>query len=162
MNKTMNNTEIKELLKQFIEKTSHKVKDILVTENDSSSTWFSIEMEDPRMFLEREGEGVFALNYVIRKIIESKNIKEEKNEKGLGVIIDINDFQKRRVEGVRSIAHMMAERARYFKSNIEIDPMPAFERRIIHEFLSSAEDLKTESEGVGRLRRVVIKYIGEI
>ena len=63
---------------------------------------------------------------------------------------------------MRAIAHMMAERARYFKSNIEVDPMSAFERRIVHEFLADATDLKTESEGYGPNRRVVIKYIGTI
>ena len=63
---------------------------------------------------------------------------------------------------MQATAHMMAERARYFKSNIEVDPMSAFERRIIHEFLSDATDLKTESMGEGPQRRVVIKYIGSI
>ena len=57
---------------------------------------------------------------------------------------------------------MMSERARYFKSNIEVDPMSAFERRVVHEFLSNATDLKTESVGFGPTRRVVIKYIGAI
>ena len=57
---------------------------------------------------------------------------------------------------------MMAERARYFKSSVEVDPMPAFERRIVHEFLSNATDLKTESTGFGHTRRVVIKYVGGI
>ena len=57
---------------------------------------------------------------------------------------------------------MMSERARYFKSNIEVDPMSAFDRRIVHEFLSSATDLKTESTGTGYNRRVVIKYVGGI
>ena len=57
---------------------------------------------------------------------------------------------------------MMAERARYFKSSVEVDPMPAFERRIVHEFLSDAIDLKTESTGFGAKRRVVIKYVGAL
>ena len=56
---------------------------------------------------------------------------------------------------------MMAERARYFKNDIEIDPMPSYERRIIHMFLEGANDIKTESEGYGPTRRVVIKYINE-
>lgn len=55
---------------------------------------------------------------------------------------------------------MMGERARYFKSSVEVDPMSAFERRVVHEFLSNASDLKTESMGFGPTRRVVIKYIG--
>ena len=80
----------------------------------------------------------------------------------MNILIDINDFQKKRIENIQAIAHMMAERARYFKSNIEVDPMSSFERRIIHEFLSNEIDLKTESSGFGPSRRVVIKYIGEI
>ena len=83
-------------------------------------------------------------------------------QEGLGILIDINGFQKKRIEDIHAIAHMMAERARYFKSNIEVDPMPAFERRIVHEFLSDATDLKTESQGEGFARRVVIKYTGAI
>ena len=38
----------------------------------------------------------------------------------------------------------------------------SFERRIVHEFLADATDLKTESAGEGPARRVVIKYIGTI
>ena len=49
---------------------------------------------------------------------------------------------KKRVDNVKAVAHMMSERARYFKSNIEVDPMSAFERRVVHEFLSNATDLK--------------------
>ncbi|MEI8175102.1 MAG: R3H domain-containing nucleic acid-binding protein, partial [bacterium] len=85
-----------------------------------------------------------------------------RTEKGPSILIDINGFQQKRIENIHAIAHMMAERARYFKSNIEVDPMPAFERRIVHEFLSEAHDLKTESTGEGFSRRVVIKYIGSI
>ena len=97
------------------------------------------------------------MNHIARRIIEARS--PESTEE---ILIDINGLQKKRVENVRAVAHMMAERARYFKSNIEVDPMPAFERRIVHEFLSDAADLKTESEGTGPSRRVVIKYIGEL
>ncbi|MCX6754163.1 MAG: hypothetical protein NTV03_03875 [Candidatus Nomurabacteria bacterium] len=69
-------------------------------------------------------------------------------------------WQKKRFDSLKNIAHMMAERAKYFKSNIEVDPMPANERRIIHMFLEGIPDIKTESEGYGPSRRVVIKYTG--
>ena len=156
--KKMNNDEILILIKELIEKTTVSVREISISEENSPNTWFSAEVAEPHFFISREGEALFALNHLARRIIENKMPGAESS----GVLIDINGFQKKRVENIRAVAHMMAERARYFKSSIEVDPMSAFERRIVHEFLSSATDLKTESLGEGLKRRVVIKYIGSI
>ena len=155
----MNKNDILNLVKELVEKTSVLVNEVSLSDEDGSrALWFRLEVDEPHLFLGRGGEGLSALNHLVRRIVESKQGAEEPLE----VLVDINGFQRKRIENVRAIAHMMAERARYFKSNIEVDPMPPFERRIVHEFLSSATDLKTESEGQGHSRRVVIKYIGEL
>jgi len=169
----MNKIEMQNLIKELIEKTTISVSKISTDEDKPSSfksdgdktTWFSVEVSQPHFFWEHGGEALFAINHLARRMIETKvsptpNVGEK--QEGLGILIDINGFQKKRVENIHAIAHMMAERARYFKSNIEVDPMPAFDRRIVHEFLSDAIDLKTESQGEGLSRRVVIKYIGTI
>lgn len=161
------------LIKELIEKTTISVSKISTDEDKPSTfrsdndktTWFSVEVSQPHFFWERGGEALFAINHLARRMIEAKNpisMEDRKEKEGLGILIDINGFQKKRVENIHAIAHMMAERARYFKSNIEVDPMSAFERRIVHEFLSDANDLKTESQGEGLSRRVVIKYVGSI
>ncbi len=170
----MNKTEIQNLIKELIEKTTIPVSKISTDEDKPESfkssgdktIWFSVEVNQPHFFWERGGEALFAVNHLVRRIVEAKSapvaLNPGEKQEGLGILIDINGFQKKRVENIHAIAHMMAERARYFKSNIEVDPMPAFERRIVHEFLSDATDLKTESQGEGLSRRVVIKYIGTI
>lgn len=168
--------EIQNLIKELLEKATLSVNEISVFEKENTSskelgapttTWFSVELNQPHYFLSRDGEALSALNHLVRKIIEAKMMagvesEEERRslEKNSPILIDINGFQKKRIENIHAIAHMMAERARYFKSNIEVEPMSAFERRIVHEFLSLAPDLKTESVGEGASRRVVIKYIG--
>ncbi|KKR62261.1 hypothetical protein A2643_00360 [Candidatus Nomurabacteria bacterium RIFCSPHIGHO2_01_FULL_39_220] len=168
----MKKEEIKNLIEKLIEKTGVKLKEISITSDGPKNMWVSAEVAEPHFFISFEGEGLHALNHLVHRIIE-KNlsptpllIKERgegvRSESGLGIIIDINGFQKKHVENIRAIAHMMSERARYFKSNIEVDPMSAFERRIVHEFLSEATDLKTESTGAGHTRRVIIKYIGNL
>lgn len=162
----MDKTEIQNLIKELIENMAISVKDIVVSQEDDSKTvWYSVSVSEPHFFTTREGEALSSLNHLVRRIIESKSSSTpgigEKNEYN-PILIDIGDFQKKRVENIKTIAHMMAERARYFKSNIEVDPMSAFDRRIVHEFLSNATDLKTESSGFGPTRRVVIKYVGEI
>lgn len=166
----MEKVDIQNLIKELIEKTTIKVNLISIVEDSPKNTWFGVEVNEPHFFIEREGEALHALNHLVRRIIESKDPSLTPPEARVGrregseasITIDINGFQKKRVENIRAVAHMMSERARYFKSNIEVDPMSAFERRIVHEFLSEATDLKTESVGVGHSRRVMIKYIGVI
>ena len=119
--------------------------------------WCMIETPDSKFMIGREGETLRSLNHIVRKIIE-KDLGEDEDSR---LFIDVNGYQKKRYDNLKNIAHMMAERAKYFKSNIEIDPMPANERRIIHMFLENIPDIKTESEGYGPHRRVVIKYIGK-
>ncbi|MEK7175672.1 MAG: R3H domain-containing nucleic acid-binding protein [Patescibacteria group bacterium] len=181
----MQKNEIHNLIKEFITKTNLCFGEIVVSDNADSNdgnnnldlskkqkpTWFSLEIT-PYILNNREDEAIFALNHLARRITE--NVSRGTTEytgKTYGTpqvlpvysythdfIIDINNFQKQHIEKLHSIAHTMAERARFFKSSIEIDPMSAFDRRIIHEFLSDASDLKTESIGEGFSRRVVIKY----
>ena len=159
----MEKQEIQNLIKELVEKTTVKMNKITITEESGASTWFSVEVQEPHFFVGYNGEALYALNHLVRRIIEAKTTAIVPGEEsGLNILIDINDFQKKRVENIRAVAHMMSERARYFKSNIEVDPMSAFERRIVHEFLSKATDLKTESVGFGSARRVVIKYIGSL
>lgn len=153
--------EIQNLIEELFGKTTIPIKNIFVEESPKT-TFFSVETDFPHFFTGRGGEGLFALNHLVRKIIEVKTEKEKSEENYLEIMVDVNGFQKKRIENIHAIAHMMAERARYFKSSIEVDPMSAFERRIVHEFLSEATDLKTESTGEGPARRVVIKYVGGI
>jgi spoIIIJ-associated protein len=165
----MNKDEIKNLIKEIIEKTNITVNEISIVEENQNHTWFHVDVAEPHFYINRDGEGLYALNHIVRKMIENKLFSlspktgsGEDSENGPEILIDINGFQKKRIDAVRAVAHMMAERARYFKSNVEVDPMSAFERRIVHEFLANETDLKTESSGFGPTRRVVIKYLGAI
>lgn len=155
----MKKEEIQNLIKGLIEKTGIVLNEISVTEDKPKNVWVEVTVKEPHFFISSDGEGLHALNYIVHRLVEAKT---SQLEHGSSIIIDINGFQKKRVENIHAVAHMMGERARYFKSNIEIDPMSAFDRRIVHEFFSDSTDLKTESTGMGRARRVVIKYVGTI
>lgn len=160
----MEKNDIKKIIKDLLTHSMVFSDDVEVEEDENESKgknlWYKVKINDSSLFTSRDGEALFALNYLIKRIFENKYGVDE--EIPYNVILDINDFQKKRIDNIKTIAHMMAERARYFKSNIEVDPMSSFERRIVHEFLQDATDLKTESEGFGLNRRVIIKYIGNI
>ncbi len=156
----MQTTQIEKLIQDFFRESGLHSGDVVFSYDDDTRTmWCSISTPDGRLLTGRGGETLAAVNHLVRKIIEKAH--GEENQPVWNVIVDVNAFQKKRVDSVKAIAHMMAERARFFKSSIEVDPMPAFERRIIHEFISNSADLKTESIGEGPKRRVVIKYVAQ-
>lgn len=152
----------KESLKNLIHDLINKVvpvKEVVLAPDESNGLWFKVDISDAHLFTYREGEALMALNHIIRRIVENKI---DNSEETVQFLVDINDFQKKKIDSIKAVAHMMAERARYFKSSVEVDPMSSFERRIVHEFLSNEADLSTESIGLGPQRRVVIKYTGTL
>ena len=152
----MEKEEIKKIIEETLEHTGCTLASCEFSD-DNGMLWCSLETPDSRFLIGKEGESLRSLNHLIHKIIEKKTGQE----KSVNLFLDINGYQKKRFENLKNTAYMMAERARYFKSNIEIDPMPAYERRIIHLFLENAKDVTTESSGFGPNRRVVIKYVNQ-
>ena len=151
--------EIKEIIETLIQKTTFQVEEISVSfSKENNELWGHITSNESKLLIGRARENLIALNHVIKKIIRKKIFPE--GDLPINIIIDVNEYQKKKIENLKAMAHMMAERALFFKSNIEIDPMSSYDRRIIHEFLTDKPDLKTESTGEGRDRIVVIKYIG--
>ena len=156
----MHNEKIHTHIKGLLEKLGYSEKDVEVSYDEKSNTyWFAITSPHTRLLFNRDGEALQALNHVATKLIEQLFHEEENHPR---VVVDANGHEKKKIDNLRAIAHMMAERARYFKSSIEVEPMAPYERRIVHEFLSEMSDITTESKGEGKNRHVVIKYTGGI
>jgi spoIIIJ-associated protein len=74
----------------------------------------------------------------------------------LPIVLDVEGYKQRRCEGLRALAIRLAEQVRTRKMPFAMEPMPAFERRVIHLALADHPDVMTESTGVGESRKVVI------
>lgn len=116
------------------------------------STALLIRTDDAGLLIGEDGQNLYALNYVLRKILEKKTGLPQAQ-----FMIDVNDYQRRRFDELRDRARMGAQRVRYFKKDVTLDPMTAFERRIVHLALQEYPDIATESVGTGPERRVVIR-----
>lgn len=157
----MQNTQIEKIVTAFFQETGiHSGEVSFSYDEDTNTMWCGISIADGRLLTGKNGETLSAINHLVRKIVEKSLGFGEDTKQSVVVIVDVNGFQKKKVDSVKAVAHMMAERARFFKSSIEVDPMTPFERRIVHEFISNMPDLKTESAGDGLKRHVVIKYVG--
>jgi len=144
--------EVKHTIEELIRKTGFSIEEIKFCE-ETEGLWCTIRTTESSLMIGHDGETLSALNHLVYRIIENK--KGEMPP----IFVDVNDYHKKKIENLKTKAHLLAERARFFKSNIEVEPMPARERRIIHQYLSGQPDIKTESIGTGRNRHIVIKYI---
>lgn len=71
-------------------------------------------------------------------------------------IIDIEGYRERRRQALARLANRMAEKVIKRSRPVTLEPMPAYERRIIHMTLRNSNDVKTQSTGEGNRRRVRI------
>lgn len=112
----------------------------------------ALTVSDGPLLIGSQGDRLRALNTLVRMIAEKKGLVER-------FTIDINNFQHDAVLKLQETAKGLAERARSLKYDVELNPMRAFDRMIVHAALSNEPNIKTESIGEGRERRIVIKYI---
>lgn len=148
-------TDIKNIIEEFFTKMSFDISEISSTlDMDSGAFWFSLKSKDSYVLIGRDGETLQTINYLIKRILENKY-----KENTPLVTIDINGHQQAKIDKLKTLTHMMAERARFFKSKIDLEPMNGFERRIVHEEVAKSADLKSESEGFGKDRHVVIYFV---
>lgn len=122
---------------------------------------FAIRTDDARTLIGAHGDTVFALDFLVKKIYENglpTPVEGETAERTPMFLVDVNDYRAKQIKDLQAKALMMAERARSFQYDVELSPMSSYERLIIHTTLQDAPNVKTESQGEGRNRRVVIKY----
>lgn len=143
--------EIQNYIEQLIRTLGFSFESIDFDVTDTGTRIFRLKTNDSRDLIGRDGETLQSLNHLLKRFVE-------KNGQDQHVLLDINDYHEKKIEKIKVVAHMMAERARFFKSSVELDPMNAFERHVVHEYIQNQDDLETESTGFGKERRVVIKY----
>lgn len=126
---------------------------------------FAIETSDEniRTLIGPHGDMIHAIDHLVKRILEKKlPSREDDPEESLPMfLVDAGGYRTRQIKDLQAKALMMAERARSFQYDVELSPMSAYERLIVHTTLQNAPNVKTESQGEGRSRRVVIKYSAE-
>jgi len=119
-------------------------------ETPSESISLNIEGEDLGILIGRRGQTLSCLQYITRLIVGHRK------QNWLPIVIDVEGYKQRRYEALQAFARQMAEQVKTKKMSFTLEPMPAYERRIIHISLVDHPDVVTESIGQGEARRVVI------
>ncbi len=138
--------EIRELIETLVRTMGFRDVSISLYEEGKR---FSIFINDAP-FLERYlSSFVSDLDYMLKMVLKKKGYEF--------VFIDVNNHRKEREDLLIKLARAAAKKVSITKKEITLPAMNAFERRIIHAELATNPDIKTESMGEGRDRKVVIK-----
>jgi spoIIIJ-associated protein len=106
--------------------------------------------EDVGLFIGRHGQTIDAVQHLAQRIVFPEG------PSSVRVVIDANGYRARRSEALRADADEAADEALRSGKPVDLDPLPPFERRIVHEYLRERGGVETHSEGNEPERYLVI------
>ena len=109
-----------------------------------------IKGDDLGILIGRRGQSLSCLQYIVRLIITHQR------QAWVPIVIDVEGYKQRRYESLRALAWRIAEQVKVMGVPFTLEPMPAYERRIIHLTLANQPDVTTQSVDEGEARKVVI------
>jgi len=128
----------------------HFSADVDLVEQEDGSYWLEVVGEDAGRIIGRHGNTLNALQYLTGLVTQKQTGEYSR------LTVDAEGYRERRhtalVEQARELAAAVTEAGQ----EAELDPLPAYERRIIHNALLDHPDVVTYSEGEGDDRRVII------
>lgn len=144
---------IKDTINEIISKMNTEANlEVRRRDNSISITIFS---DNNAILIGKNGKNVSALQLLIRQMVNS-NLKEP-----LSIIIDVGNYKEKRARNIEYLAKKLAREAYKTKTEITMDSMNSYERRLVHSALADDKYVYTESIGEEPNRKVVIKLKGE-
>lgn len=142
-----------ERVKQFLIELSKNMKiDVEVeheiNENDLN---FNIKGQNVGKLIGYRGETLNAIQILLGGL-------KRAGEGRYRVYLDVENYKKGREQTLVDLANKMADKSEEIERNVHLDPMNAYERRIVHSALQNRTLVETESMGEGEKRHVVIKF----
>lgn len=115
----------------------------------------NIDADNNAILIGKNGQTLQSINRVLKAATSSEF------KRRIGVLIDINGYKEEKYQKVCSLAKRVAKTVQRTKTDAILDPMPADERKAIHNCLTNLHNIKTVSEGEGNQRRLKICYIAD-
>lgn len=113
----------------------------------------NIKSQEPGILIGQRGDNLAALQHLARLIIKIKL------KKPIHLTLDVNDYKLNKIDSLKRLAENVAETVSRTKRTFILQPMRAYDRRVIHLTLSSRLDITTSSAGEEPERRVEVKPV---
>ncbi len=113
-----------------------------------------IEGEDVGLLIGRRGQTIDALQHLAQRIVFHGAGSKVR------VVVDADGYRERRAQTLHQDADDAAEEVLRLGEPVALSPMPASERRVVHEHLRERGDVRTHSEGDEPERYLVVSPLG--
>ena len=128
--------------------------DITVGDTDAGKR-ISVNGDGASILIGHHGETLDQLQYLVN-LAANKKDGEDDDREYTRISLDVEGYRTKREDTLRSLARRMASRVLRTHRSVTLEPMPAYERRIIHSEIQTIEGVTTHSIGAENTRRVVI------
>jgi len=118
---------------------------------EAESQVIDIITSDGALLIGKKGKNLEALQYLVNIAVNRGT------DKKVRVLLDVEGYRGRREETLIALAKKVADEVRQAGMSVSLEPMSAYERRLVHLALKEDPDITTESTGEGEERRIVIK-----
>lgn len=120
------------------------------TRKEGNNIYFDIVSDKSALLIGKRGQTLNSLQYLTQLVL-NKYTKQY-----LTVILDVENYRQKRMETLMELANKLANQAVKMNKEISLEPMPSYERKIIHTALSNHEQVMTFSTGTEPYRYIVI------
>lgn len=141
--------QITNLIKELVSAMGVEVR--VESEDGIKGKIFNISSPDSNLLIGQHGANLYALQIIASSIAMKKFKIFERFS------IDVDDYRRKREWYLRETAKKAIEQVKRTHRSVVLEPMPSYERRVIHAFLSEDWNVETESVGNEPNRRIVIK-----
>ncbi len=151
---TTDTTDVAERACDFLQGVLERMgiqADIDVNEGEDKIV-LEIQTGDPEVVIGRKGQVVDALQHLVSKVV----YRERAGEKGKPIVVDSGGYRDKHVLRLQSLAQRMGEKALATQAIVELSPMSAHDRRIVHMAIAEIPGLSSRSEGEGDDRHILV------
>ena len=138
-------------VRRFISEMGFEVETVSYLQD--GRIYCNINTSNNSILIGKAGVILRAINFIV------KNAVSTTYKKRIELSIDINGYKEERYKKVASMARKLGKQVLRTKADIKLDPMPADERKVMHQELAKLGHVKTQSYGEGKNRHMVISYV---
>ena len=127
--------------------------EIQIHDDGNGESLITLEGEGASILIGHHGDTLEAFQYLVNL---AANKKDDEDRQYTRITVNIENYREKREETLRKLAAKMAAKVKKSGRNIALEPMNAYERRIIHAEIQKIEGVSTNSVGAEGNRRVII------